>query len=490
MADDNPFAQYAEASPGGAGDNPFAKFKTPDAPPASAPFLKGTTASGVAGAAGRGLAPYAAGAALGAAAGAPFAGVGAVPGAIAGMGAVGLEELVSAVSKLGNKTLGTPAVGSVSDITDKALDAIGTKRPSTGIEQAVQTGAGMVGGLPVAGPAAAAGAATGKGAGYAASELIGGLGTHTGGESIRQALKAGAEGGTRAKAFLDAMRGKTPMENVITTAKQALQSMRQAKNASYQAGMAGVKGDPAILKFDDIDKAITKASDIGNFHGVPTNPKADQAVNEAADLVRVWKSKPQDQFHTAYGLDNLKQAIGSILETIPFEAKQARLAVQNIYNAAKNTVSAQAPGYAKTMKDYEAASTQLKELESSFKLGNKSSADTALRRLQSVMRNNVNANYGNRLELAKMMEANGGKNLLPELAGQSLSSNTPRGLGGAVGGMNLGAIATALGTGRLGEAAAGTMLLPFQSPRAMGEAAYGIGAAGRHIGNWWDAIKP
>jgi hypothetical protein len=101
-------------------------------------------------------------------------------------------------------------------------------------------------------------------------------------------------------------------------------------------------------------------------------------------------------------------------------------------------------------------------------LGEKASADTAMRKLQSLMRNNVNTNFGNRLSLARELEKQGGKEILPSLAGQAMNSPMPRGLA------------------KLGQAGAALAslsnpwivgALPFTSPRLMGEALYKIGSA-------------
>jgi hypothetical protein len=108
-----------------------------------------TTATGLAGAATRGLALPAAGAALGAAIGAPFAGVGAIPGAVAGAGAATIagvvgDPIVSSInSLLGTKyTLPTQAM-------EDLLTRIGVAEPKTAAERIVQTtaaGAGTAGG--------------------------------------------------------------------------------------------------------------------------------------------------------------------------------------------------------------------------------------------------------------------------------------------------------------------------------------------------------
>ena len=113
----------------------------------------------------------------------------------------------------------------------------------------------------------------------------------------------------------------------------------------------------------------------------------------------------------------------------------------------------------------------LKELS----MGNKSGAGTVLRKLQSVMRNNANTNWGKRLDYVKLLnEANLDANILSKLAGHSLASWTPRGLAGvtATGQMGLGGYG--LVSGAVNPAALIPTLL-MQSPRVMGELAHGAG---------------
>jgi hypothetical protein len=122
------------------------------------------------------------------------------------------------------------------------------------------------------------------------------------------------------------------------------------------------------------------------------------------------------------------------------------------------------------MKGYEESSKLIKEIEKSLSLGEKASADTALRKLQSVMRNNVNTNFGNREKLVEVLKNAGADNVLEKLAGQSLNSWTPRGLGKIVAG----------GTGAAALATTNPALLPLiaaQSPRLVGEASYYGGKA-------------
>jgi hypothetical protein len=124
------------------------------------------------------------------------------------------------------------------------------------------------------------------------------------------------------------------------------------------------------------------------------------------------------------------------------------------------------------MKDYSEASDLLSEVERSLSLGKKATADSSLRKLQSLMRNNVNTNYGNRLNLAQELE-NNGADIIPAVAGQALNSWTPRGLAGV--GTGAGAIASMFNPAVLG-------LAPFTSPRLMGEALYKLGQGAGAVG--------
>ena len=311
--------------------------------------------------------------------------------------------------------------------------------------------------------------------GKLASHLIGGFGTHTGGESLIQATKAGFNGGKSQQAFADNMRGNVPMTDVLDDAKANLMAIGQQKLAEYKSGMSKVSADKSILNFSGIDKAMNDAANIASFKGQSTNESASRATQEVAEAINKWKALDPAEYHTPEGLDALKKVVSGIQESIPFEQKTARLAIGKVYNSIKNEITKQAPVYAKTMKGYSDASDKITEIEKALSLGNKSAIDTSMRKLQSLMRNNANTNYGNRLDLAKTLEQQGGREIMPALAGQSLSSITPRGLGSAVGG------AVAGGAGYIAGLPAGLAALAVQSPRLMGEAALKAGQSARAL---------
>lgn len=323
--------------------------------------------------------------------------------------------------------------------------------------------------------------------GNAVADIVGNLGTHTGAEPLKLAYKAGRQGGDAAQAFLDNLRGNAPMEDVVGSAKAALSQMRQNKNAAYRAGMAGVAKDPEILSFEPIDKAMQKAAEVKSYRGRSGTGTA-QELSSSTSAVRKdieaaidhWRKLDPAEFHTPEGFDALKQQLGDIKDSLPYNTPQ-RLVAEQAYSAIRNSIVAQAPEYAKVMKDYERASDAISQIERGLSLGKRATVDTSLRKLQSIMRNNVNTNYGYRGKLLDQLTEAGAPHLPYELAGQSLSKLTPRGLGNVEAGA-AGAVALASHNPAILTAA------PLMSPRLMGETAYGAGAAARHLAPVGEAI--
>jgi hypothetical protein len=317
---------------------------------------------------------------------------------------------------------------------------------------------------PLANVARGAGAIT-RGVGSTAAGILGNT-TGAGSEAIKQAYGAGRAGGSKAAEFSGNMRGNVPMTDVLDAAKADLSVMQKMKSAEYNKNMQSVRGNKEVIDFSGINKSLADAKDKVMYGSQVKNPQAAQALSSMQKEIGDWNKLDPAQYHTPEGMDALKQKIGGIVESIPFEAKTARMVGNDVYNSVKSEITKQAPEYAKTMKDYVAASDQIKEIERALSLGQKSSVDTAMRKLQSLMRNNVNTNYGNRQALARQLEQMGGKDLMPALAGQALNSPTPRGL-------------QALGATGTGVAAffnpSVLPLLAAQSPRLAGEAALAAG---------------
>jgi hypothetical protein len=319
-----------------------------------------------------------------------------------------------------------------------------------------------------------------------------GLTTGAGEEAISQAMQAGRTGN---QAFLQNIRNEVSAADVLDQAKDALANMRSARSQAYRQGIQSTMPSAEIVAGKALPKAPPKLNfapisgaldDVVESLKVKT-PTGSQfkigsaeisKVEELQDVVKTWQK--DKSLHTAEGLDALKQRLDALYPDSPMQ-RQVQRAVTSVRNTVKDTIVAQDKNYAKTMKAYEESLSLEREIERALSLGNRNAADTAIRKLQSLTRNNANTNYGYRMELAKALQNQGGQDLMPALAGQALSSFTPRGLAGQ---------GAALGIGAGGALTVNPMALaalPLTSPRLVGMGAYGLGRATRDIPKLTDA---
>lgn len=300
-----------------------------------------------------------------------------------------------------------------------------------------------------------------------------GLATGVGSDTVNTAFTSGLKG---KDSFRENMRGEVPITQVLDDAKTNLSNMNAAKQSDYRSGMVDITNDKTILNFDGIEKALSEAEGMVSFKksGIAKDTKAVDALQKIRTKIDLWKTLDPAEYHTPEGLDYLKQSLWEDFGKLAPEEKTAYSAGKKIYDAVKNEIGIQAPTYAKVMKDYSDSSELIHEIERTLSLGKKASSDTALRKLQSLTRNNVTTNYGGRTALAEQLAAQGGNDLMPALAGQAMSTFTPRNLAGQGG-------AVAAGLGAFSNPAM-LAALPFMSPRLVGEAAYGAGNVGRLIG--------
>jgi hypothetical protein len=321
-----------------------------------------------------------------------------------------------------------------------------------------------------------------SGAKALSSGLRRGLGMTTGAgeEAIGQAFQAGKTGN---QAFVQNIKGEVPTVEVLDQAKQALSNIRANRMAGYKEGIQSTmpsqeiiagKALPTPMKRLSFEPITSKLDETIQSLKVetPTTSKFKigkeelSKVKELESIVGEWKK--DSTLHTAEGLDALKQRLDALYPESPMQ-RQAQRAITSVRNAVKDTIVSQDKNYAKTMKAYEESLTMEREIERALSLGDKASADTAIRKLQSLTRNNANTSFAYRKELADALKTEGGVDLMPALSGQALSSWTPRGMAGQ---------GTALGIGATGALTVNPMaaaLLPLTSPRLVGATAYGAG---------------
>ncbi len=528
--EDNPFAKYAQQE-----DNPFAKYATQDAPAiekastpvASAPAqskqallqqylsppanlgqeidnLRGGMVRGAGSIGASLLAPIdalkdaisgkgfglasnnqrrtdmdAALASLGADTGSRGYGTGKLAAEIAGTAGLGggLAKGMQAIPALakyaplvqsGGMTLGPANTGSY--LANGAL-RVGGGAALGGVTAAMidpkDTGSGMLAGaaLPVGVKAAQY---TGQAIRSGVKNALG-ASTGTSAETMSAAYNAGKN---RQDAFLKNMRGEAGFDDVVQSAKDGLSNMRSARAADYRSGMVDISADKAVLDFAPIEQALSNVQSTGSFKGVAINKNASGIVDELSGEIARWKALDPKEYHTPEGLDALKKSIGDIRDATQF-GTPARRAADAVYNGVKGEITKQAPTYSKVMGDYSRASDELEEITKALSLGDKTSKDTAVRKLQSLMRNNAQTSYGNRLSLAQQLEQKGGVELTPAIAGQAMNSIMPRGMSGAI--QKAGGAALA-GAGFFNPALLAPLAFaPLASPRLMGEAAYKAG---------------
>jgi hypothetical protein len=98
--------------------------------------------------------------------------------------------------------------------------------------------------------------------------------------------------------------------------------------------------------------------------------------------------------------------------------------------------------------------------------------------LQSLTRNNVQTNYGQRIKLAEELAKKGGQDIMPALSGQALNEWFPRGMIGK--GEELAGLVAAFTHPQA------LLAAPLASPKIMGATTYGLGKVagiGEKLGN-------
>ncbi len=398
-----------------------------------------------------------------------IAGTAGIGGVLAkGLSAVPMLAKFAPVVQSGGMTLGNAGTGSyLANLGIRAAGGATSGAATAALIDPETIGSGAVAGAAM--PIAVKGAQyAGKGAKTLLKNTLGAT-TGTSAETISAAYNAGKNKSTT---FLDNMRGNAGFDDVVESAKAGLNSMRADRAAQYRSGMMDISADKSVLNFAPVDEALQKVQSMGSYKGVQTNKNASGVVGEISDKIAEWRSLNPAEYHTPEGMDALKRAIGDIRDATQF-GTPARRAADDVYNAVKGEITKQAPTYSKVMGQYASASDELAQIEKALSLGDKTSKDTAIRKLQSLMRNNAQTSYGNRLSLAQQLEQKGGVELTPAIAGQAMNTWTPRGITGAMqkaGGLGL-AGASLLNPSLL---AAGAVA-PLGSPRLMGEALYKAG---------------
>lgn len=266
-------------------------------------------------------------------------------------------------------------------------------------------------------------------AGKTATQALGKT-TGVGPEAIEIAYQAGKEGGEAGKTYRSSAKGDISGETVVHNARDAVETLYNNASDAYTTARAQWSGNPTPLNFAPIEKAYQDlAASTRTSGGFSKIGRPDEAVLGAIGE-KITEFKQLHPNPTVADLDALKQSISNIVPDSPMHTQQSRM-IGNMRNTVKREIAKQAPDYERAMRGYSDAMDQINEIRKTLSLGDKASTDTALRKLTSLTRNNVNTAYGHRLKLAKDLEEASGRNLLPALSGLATSEWMPRGIQGA-----------------------------------------------------------
>ena len=292
-------------------------------------------------------------------------------------------------------------------------------------------------------------------------------------DAIKQAYKAGKEGGEALDNFTTNLRNADTQSavQILNDAQENLQALKQKRRDAYNEGMGKVSADKQRLPFDDIDAGLDRIRDRWRTQKGIVKNESVKAVYD--DMIKKVDEFKESGANSLADFDDLKQSLNSMWSKHS-NSPEAIAAISEMTKTISNQIKKVSPEYAKTMKAYEDASDLLYQIQHSLSLGKKKPAEVSLKKLLSTMRNNVSTNYGQRYSLAEQLQDIGGKNIMSSLAGQELSSVMPKGLRGVTTAGGLGV----LGMGGMLSAGAIPTLIA-SSPRFAGEAALAAGRTAR-----------
>jgi hypothetical protein len=307
-----------------------------------------------------------------------------------------------------------------------------------------------------------------------------------GGQTLREGFGAGVERGAagaptpRSEAFTTAMRDEVDGDNLVNTARAAVDKIREKASEAYRAGMEKFGLQPTPLSIDNLlnrmAKIKPKSYDTWVDRKKGPRPPDHLAWEQMNDFILEYAAKAEKNPNLLLPLelDQFKQDLFEIGSKIggQYDKKASRIA-NTAYNAVRQELVKHDDIYATTMRDYETAVKQAQQIETELGLsaarGKSPNVSSATRKMQAAIgRNNANTNYGQRAEQVDVLNTLD-PTIIATLAGSNVNTFRPRGLNAAV---TLGAGIPAAFTNPLTLLAA-----PAFMPRVAGELAYGTGVA-------------
>lgn len=398
----------------------------------------------------------------------------------------GGKALASGIADQARQVAGAVTAGQIGETKDEALARIDASQKAA-IERPLTTVANIaLSGLPsgelTAGQLALKGLT--KGTGVADTYLgrpVNALLSGVSGEGQRLAQEAGERGGAIGRAFRANM-AEPDYAGMQATGQQGIKGLKAERGSTYQQGIQDTANSKARLPYTDITTAANNGRALG-FHGSfvkdPSVIEAMDAVDKAIAEHRVIPGTSiQATRRFPLEMDALKQRVGKILAEQP-EGSAAQKAVLGVYDTIKGNIVKAVPTYSNVMDEYGDASKAITNAVSQLGLGRRATRGSAAGKLMSAMRDTGSATQITKGD-ALADVARHAPTLPYQIAGASMSPVLPRGIV-ARGGALLHGLEGAGTAGLLAHFLHPATIIPalMSSPRVVGNARYGIGAATR-----------
>lgn len=390
-------------------------------------------------------------------------------------------ELGSMIAPVGKVGLGAKGLASaagrfgVASATGDVGSQLASDKPLSA-RQAITSGA-LGAAIPVAGRSLAAGLRSG---GKIGAEILGKT-TGTSADVIQEAFtnpnvmriarKSGSE-------------GVSELQNkALSDARQGFKSLLNSRRFDYTERLKKIKANKSDITpivdtgrqrarslLADFDISVGEGKRLNNLDfSDSTIVKNQEIVQKAFNKVMSWTD------NTPEGVDRLKKILSQYEKEIPVtESGGAKIFVSELKDTIKTGLEQRVPGYSEMTGNYHAMSNLISEVESALSLGNKSSKDTAIRKIISTMRDNNEL----RKDFIRLLGTASGKDITGTVAASALSKAAPHGLAGRITGSG-GALAAAF----LKPSSIPLLIavIGASSPRLVGEITSVLGKATRQM---------
>lgn len=236
---------------------------------------------------------------------------------------------------------------------------------------------------------------------------------------------------------IDAVQNKA-----LDAAREGLEQIQNARESTYLAGLEKIKSNTSDL-FEIVDNARNSALSALKKFDVDISAESGNKLN-ALSLEKAGFVRGQDVIERAFNdimsqTDNTPTALNNLQKRLRRyasqlngpETREAKALVLQMRDGLVKPMKEKIPGFEKMMQGYAEYSDLIDDVQSALSLGQKASKDTSIRKLMSTMRQNNEF----RRQMLDVVSKASGQDIEAMLAGATLSSKTPRGLQGTLGGV-------------------------------------------------------